>query len=126
MPEWRDDCGWGPPGSEYEGVHFKTFIAASVRIVEAFALARDPALKACPDRPVVKDDDPCDRSALACDVEEYLQRIREALGEELGKDLCRQYLAFYRNARTPGRECSEREYRSFLDVFQEILRRLQR
>lgn len=124
VPAWKDDCGWGEPGSEYEGVHFKTFIGCSVRILEAHVLKRDASLTACLNKAPLNDD--FSRSALACDVDEYLGRIRAALRGEIDADLCRQYLAFYKNARTAGRECSEQEYRSFLGVFQEILRRVQR
>lgn len=124
IPEWKDDCGWGEPGSEYEGVHFKTFIGSSLRILETHALKRDAALRAC--RGKTTDNDDFSTSVLACDVEEYLGRIQAALGGELDADLCRQYLAFYRNARIVGRECTEREFRSFLGVFQEILKRVQR
>lgn len=124
VPEWKDDCGWGEPGSEYEGVHFKTFIGCSLRILETHALKRDPTLNACLGK--TTHDDDFSKSVLACDVEEYLGRVQTALGGELGADLCRQYLAFFRNARTVGRECTEQEFRSFLGVFQEILKRVQR
>lgn len=123
-PMWRDDCGWGRPNSEYAGVHFKTFIATSVHILEAHALRRNASLTACAVSATSSDN--FAHSQLACDVADYLRRLRDATDGELDDDLCSQYLAFYRNARTPGRECTEQEYRSFLGVFQEILRRLQR
>lgn len=124
LPPWKDDCGWGAPGTEYDGVHFKTLIASSVHILEAHALKRDPSLKAC--LRIATERDSFSKSQLACDVEEYLERIRVALNGELDRDLCSQYLAFHRNARTPGRQCTEQEYRAFLTVFQEILRRVER
>lgn len=124
IPEWKEDCGWGEPGSEYDGVHFKTFIGSSLRVLESHALKRDSGLRAC--RGKVERNEDFSRSVLACDVEEYLERMRGSLGAELDADLCRQYLAFYRNARVVGRECTEEEFRSFLGVFQEILKRVQR
>lgn len=108
VPEWKEECGWGAAG-EFEGVHLKGLIGSSVRILESHALKRDASL--------------CARTGSgACDVEEYLQRIGAAVNGELNADLCRQYLAFYHNARTRGRQCTEREFRSFLAVFQEMLR----
>jgi len=101
-------------------VHFKAFIASSVRILESHALKRDSSLHAC--QKYVEAPENFSRSTLACDVEEYLARIRVALNGELHVDVCRQYLAFYRNSRTAGRQCTEREFRSFLGVFQEMLR----
>lgn len=129
-PKWRDDCGWGRPNSEHAGVHFKTFIGTSLRILEAHARRRDPSLQACRRAGQAggadgTDMDDFSTSQLACDVEEYLGRVRAALGGELDDDLCKQYVAFYRNARVPGRQCTELEYRSFLGVFQEILRRVE-
>ena len=87
-------------------------------------MRKDKSLKAC--KNVATDDDDFSKSQLACDVEQYLEEIRAAMNGELDPELCRQYLAFYRNARTPGRECSEQEFRGFLGVFQEVLRRLER
>lgn len=113
-PEWREECGWGAPGSEYGGVHFKTAVAGSLGVLERAALRRDEGLAGRAG------------GRLACDVEEYLGRIRGVVGRELDQDICRQYVAFYRNSRTAGRECSEREFRSFLGVFQEMLKRVER
>lgn len=120
-PKWRDDCGWGAPGTQFDGVHFRTFIASSLHILEKFATQKDPKLVACPQRPP----EDFSKSYLACDVDDYLLRIRESLKGGLDADLCNQYLAFFRNARTPGKEVPEQEFRAFLGVFQEILRRLE-
>lgn len=124
-PSWRDDCGWGRPSSEFAGVHFKTFVRMSLHILESYACKRDDSLHArspCPP----SDCNDFTTSQLACDVDEYMRRLRTALDGELDEDLCTQYVTFYKNARTPGRQCTEQEYRSFLDVFQELLRRIQR
>lgn len=124
-PSWRDECGWGRPSSEYAGVHFKTFIGMSLHILEFHAHKRDPSLFARPPRGSSQADD-FGTSELACDVIDYLRRLRNVMDGELDEDLCTQYLAFYRNARTPGYQCTEQEYRSFIGVFQEILRRIER
>lgn len=127
-PKWREDCGWGRPGSEYDGVHFKTFIGMSLRILHFHALKRFPDLKLETTPKTVGDIRDIDFSVsyLACNVEDYLSRLRSALRGELDEALCVQYLAFHKNARTPHKQCTEREFRSFLGVFQEILRHVER
>lgn len=124
-PMWRDDCGWGKPSSEYAGIHFKAFIAMSLNILESYAKKRHPSLTACPPLASISHDN-FSTSQLACNVDDFMLRLRIAMNGELDDDLCSQYLAFYKNARTPGTECTEQEYRSFLGVFQEILRRIER
>lgn len=123
VPAWKAECGWGAPHTEYDGVHFKTFIASSLHIIEHYALRRDRSLSATGATP--RADADVRSSQLACDVNEYLQRLHAHTDGELDSDLCAQYLAFYTQARTLGRECSHQEFRSFLGVLQEILRRLQ-
>ena len=76
-PTWRDDCGWGRPHSENAGNHFRTFIGTSVHILEAHALRRDPTLRACPARATTTDDPSA--SQLACDVADFLRRLRDGL-----------------------------------------------
>ncbi|PXF46684.1 hypothetical protein BWQ96_03510 [Gracilariopsis chorda] len=124
VPAWKTECGWGAPGSDYDGVHFKTFIGSSLHIIEHYALRRHRSLSAS-GRAHGGDGD-IRKSQLACDVKEYLERLHAHTDGELDSDLCAQYLAFYTQARTPGRECSQQEFRSFLGVLQEILRRVQR
>lgn len=113
IPKWKEECGWGLPHSEYENVHFKSVIAKSIHIVEMMAKKRDSRLK------FVQDE--------ANDVELYLDKVRRYLGEEvLEKEVCREFVAFYRNARIVGRECSETEFRSFLGVLRSVLRKLEK
>ena len=120
IPAWRSNCGWGEPGSEHSGVHFKSFIASSLGTLEQYALQRDGALHACGGYGPVGD-----RGSESCDVDEYMGRIRRAV-PELSADLCRQYVAFYRSARTPGREFTDREYYAFVKLFLDVLRRIER
>lgn len=128
-PEWRDDCGWGRPGSEYAGVHFRTFIGSSLRLLHHHASKRDPNLRLenLKQKPA-EDISQLDfrHSLLACNVEDYLTRLRIAMKGDVSQDVCNQFLAFYKTARTPGRQCTEQEFRSFLNVFQEILRQIER
>lgn len=107
VPDWDPRCGWGAPGTEHAGVKFKAFIASSLRVLEQYALRRDAGLTA------------------GVDVADYMARLRAAV-PELDADLCRQYVAFYRSARAPGRVCTEREYHSFVPIFLAILRCVQR
>lgn len=128
-PAWRDDCGWGRPGSEYAGVHFRTFIGSSLRLLHSHATKRAPSLQLEKEKHEPAEDISqldFSYSLLACDVEDYLARLRIAMNGDVSQDVCNQFLAFYRNARTPGRQCTEQEFRSFLGVFQEMLRRIER
>lgn len=124
IPKWSNDCGWGAPESEFQGVHFKTFIATSLHILESHAMKRDRNLSARKKYNTSKIDN-FSKSQLVCDPKEYLERISNTLHGALPEEYCRQYLAFYRNARVPGRECTEQEFRSFLHVFKELLKRIE-
>lgn len=125
-PLWREDCGWGRPRSAFAGVHFRSFIGMSLHVLQTYALQRDSTLRVQRSSGLPSSNMDYSKSWLTCDVDEYMLRLRRAMDGELDNDLCAQYLAFFKNARISGHECTEQEFRSFLGVFQEILRRLQR
>lgn len=117
-PEWRADCGWGLPGTEHTGVHFKSSVARSLWLVERYAVSRDESL-----RIAAEDGDATGlpRASRAVRASDYVARLRRAF-PDLGTDTCRQYLLYYELARTPGRELSVREYDNFVRVLTDIRR----
>lgn len=122
IPAWKEDCGWGAPDTEFEGVHFKSVIRASLQVLEKHALERDSSLRACPQF-VTRDD--FSKSEIACNVPDFLERIRVALKGELDGKLCRGFLEFHGKACEPGSVFTEKQFRSFLAVLREILRIIQ-
>lgn len=117
-PAWRDDCGWGLPGTEHAGVHFKASVARSLWLVERYAVSRDAGLRIAAEE---GDATGLPRASRAVRADDYVARLRRAF-PDLGTDTCRQYLGFYTAARTPGRELSVREYENFVRVFTDIRR----
>lgn len=117
-PSWRADCGWGQPGSEHEGVHFKRSVARSLWLVEEYATSRDASLAIGSSG---EDATGLPRASGAVDAGEYFSRLRRAF-PELSSETSRSYLAYYRAARTLGRELSVREYDEFVRVFTDIQR----
>ncbi len=125
VPRWRADCGWGRPDSEHAGLHFKSSVARSLWLVEQYATSKDPGLTVVQTEASARGDAAgLPRSSGACDVDEYFTRLRRSF-PDLGVDLCRQYIAWYRKARSPGRELNEREYDAFIRVLAEIRRRIE-
>lgn len=117
-PSWRPDCGWGQPGTEHEGVHFKRSVARSLWLVEQYAISRDPNLAIGSSG---EDATGLPRASGAVDAGEYFSRLRRAF-PDLSSETSRMYLSYYRAARTTGREMSVREYDEFVRVFTDIKR----
>lgn len=120
-PGWAAGCGWGRPGTEHAGVHFKRSVADSLWLVEVAATRRDPALAVV--RGEGADAAGLPRTSGAADVEEYFTRLRRAF-PALDADLSRRYVSWYRRARAPARELSLREYEAFVRVLAEVQRRI--
>ncbi len=117
-PSWRPNCGWGEPGTDFGGVHFKRDVARSFWLVTQWAMSRDPSLAITSGE---EDATGLPRASGAVDVGEYFARLRRAF-PDLSSETCRSYLAYYRAARTSGREMSLREYDEFVRVLADIER----
>jgi hypothetical protein len=127
-PPWPPDCGWGAPDSaEYAGIHFKRSIASSLAVVDEKASARDPRLGLDVFWHLLDESDDPREKALRLrkgDIREYLKVLVAHL-PGLDWSVCEQYAGFVERARTPGLEFTEREYRTFVGVLLDVVRRIE-
>jgi hypothetical protein len=142
VPPWSDDCGWGAQdSSDYAGIHFKRSVATSVSALEAGAVLRDKRLSLADFWQLIEEGDgsidPADgvewtggergrervlRSRTS-DVRSYVRLLaREVPG--LDWPLAAQYATFVERAHMPGVEFTEREYRTFVGVLLDVIRRI--
>jgi len=131
-PAWDEKMGWGLPDTEHAGVHFKKSVARSLWLVESFAVTAMRGRGSTDGAGVSitmgsehkADATGLPRASGAVDVGEYLGRLRRTF-PDLTHDTCRQYLAFYKAARTAERELSVGEYDAFARILTDIRRCIQ-
>lgn len=128
-PVWSENMGWGLPDTEHAGVHFKNAVARSLWLVESYAMTAargDKTLGISIDNNNANADviTGLPRASGAIDVAEYIGRLRRTF-PDLTHDTCRQYLSFYKAARTPNRELTVGEYDAFVRVLTDIRRCIQ-
>ncbi|EME30339.1 hypothetical protein Gasu2_70550 [Galdieria sulphuraria] len=99
VPQVAADFGWGSPGTELEGVHFKTSIAKSYKVIEEAAKARIPSLEL----------------KLGKTVSNYISEIQEYF-PTLPTNTCEQYIDFYERACFTKEQFTAAEYRRFVNT----------
>lgn len=136
QPPWPENCGWGgPEHAEYGGIHFKRAIATSLRIVEQKAVQRDARLSLSEFWKLLDEDDQTEwrggepgRERIlrerAGDTRAYMSILAKELAE-LPWGLCHQYAEFVERSYTDGSKFTEREYRTFVGVLLDLVRRME-
>jgi hypothetical protein len=129
LPPWPEDCGWGSPESdEYAGIHFKRSVAASLAVISEKAAARDQRLDLSifwhllPPAPTPLEETLRLRNT---DIGLYM-RVLSQYVPGLDEALCAEYAGFVCRARAAGPEFTMREYRIFVGVFLDVVRRIER
>ncbi|GJQ10466.1 hypothetical protein GpartN1_g2257.t1 [Galdieria partita] len=108
VPQVAADLGWGSPGTEWEGVHFKTSIAKSYKVIEQAAKGRIPSLDL----------------KLGKTVFNYISEIQEYF-PTLPTHVCEQYIDFYERACFTKEQFTAAEYRRFVNTVLHLIQHIE-
>jgi len=108
VPQVGADLGIGAPGTEWEGVHFKTSIAKSYKVIEEAAKTRIPWLECKPGKTV---------SSYISEIQEYFPT--------LPRTTCEQYIDFYERACFTKEQFTVAEYRRFVNTVLHLIQHIE-
>eukprot|EP00871_Galdieria_phlegrea_P000911 jgi/Galph1/1820/GphlegSOOS_G481.1 len=108
VPEVPVDFGWGLPGSEFEGIHFKTSVAKSYLVIEQAVKTRMPHRVIKPDMTVF----------------DYIMEIQQSF-PNLSRSTCEQYIDFYERACFTKEQFTSSEYRRFVNIILHLIQSIE-